>query len=311
LPPSPPFGAGIGSAFWVEPQQLLPQLSQHELQQSQHLLRLNRALSLSRQLSLQQESQQLLQLDWQHVVGQQVVWQQVVGQQLVQHESQQQSFLWNLAFSLSRKLSFSQQQSQQLLQQELEQLDWQQLVVQHLGWQQDVVQQVVGQQLVQHLGWQQVVWQQLDWQQVVGQQLEQQESQQLSFFLNLFINFCRQPSFSQQLSQQVLQHEPQPPQHELAATGAGAAAAAEGASAPISQAVVTNKNAAFTSDPPFESSRGARPRRPGRGNPVTASSLRVVELFELSPQPASRAPTREGRGSLKLLYSFGCQAHLP
>jgi hypothetical protein len=247
LLPSPPLGGGIGSAFWVVPQQLLPQQSQQELQQS-HLLRWNKPLSLSRQLSFSQQQSQ--QLDWQQVVGQQVVqhfgwqqvaWQQVVGQQLVQQLSQHLLRL-KRALSLSRQLSFSQQQSQQL--------DWQQLVWPQLDWQQ--------------LVWPQLDWQQVVWQHVVGQQLVQQLSQQQSLCLNRFINFCRQPSFSQQQSQ-VLQHEPQPPQHELAAAGAGAAGAAAGAaSAPISQAVVTNKNAAFTSNPPFRSNRGARPRGRGR-----------------------------------------------
>jgi hypothetical protein len=131
----------------------------------------------------------------------------------------------------------------------------------------------------------------------LGAAQDEQVSQPQLEWRKRFNSFFRQPS-----SQQVSQHEPQPPpQHELAA-GAGAAGAtfAAGApgSAPASQAVVISTNAAFTSYPPNESDVGARRAWPRRfaavGRPRTSTILNSTD-FTTGSIPG---PHPGGRGSL-------------
>jgi hypothetical protein len=195
--------------------------------------------------------------------SQQDDWQQVVWQVWVQQLSQQSRRRWHSSFSRSHSRCRSQHESQD---------DWQH-VVWHLGAAQHVVWQHRGawQHVVwQHRGaWQHVVWQhsdrrqrrsrqqlvwQVGWQQVVWQH----DSQQL---LRRWHNSFRR-SHSRCLSQQ--HDESQQP--ALPHAGAAAGAATFSAGWPVSQAVVSNKKAAFTRIPPFgfdlAQSRGDWPGTP-------------------------------------------------
>ncbi len=219
---------------------------------------------MSRQLGFgQQQSQQLPQTAWQHDVWQHEVWQQV---------SQQQSFLWKRARSLSRQLGLGQQSQQ-------------------VGWQQ--------------------VWQQVGWQQVVWQHGVQQ-SQQL-FLWKRARSLSRQLGFeqqSQQTSQQLPQVE-QPPQHDAAGAAGAAGAAAGAGSAPASHAVVTSRNAAFTSYPPFGTDLALGHGRQGVNARDRLTGPRLSKFLGLLRNQHPSPPPGRALVRCVLLFSIGLPPALP
>jgi hypothetical protein len=130
----------------------------------------------------------------------------------------------------------------------------------------------------------------------------------------LFHMRCKQDSSQQQLSQQLLQPLLQPPQEEpfTGAVATGATWVAGGVS-PASQAVVTNKNAAFTRYPPtsridFGSGPWARPGlQQKKLYPTCASSI----SSDISEPVFLRAPLRRASVLWTLLLNVGCQDRCP
>lgn len=225
---SPIFSPAAAGEAVVAPQPQLPQLSQQSLWWK-------RANSFFRQPSLQQLSQQELQLV------------QVVLQQEPQEEPQEPHEEPHEPQPLWKRPCLPQEPQ-------------------------------LSQDLVQQVGWQQVGLQQVGWQQVGWQQLSQQSLWHSEWSLALMR--------SQRLgfSQQQLSHEPQ---HDPVA---GAATGVAGAASPASQAVVINRNAAFTLNPPLGIYEGLR----------AAAALTGRELSSLGSPQARTFPTSSDRSTYQL-----------
>jgi hypothetical protein len=221
--------------------------------------------------------------------------QQPLPQPQVSQQSQQSEQLrWNKPFNLpnSRWHRLSQHGSQQS-----QQLGAQQLLELQVG--------------ALHVEAQQVGAQHVEAQQVEAPQLSQQsqESQQLRWNMPFSLPNSRWHVLSQHGSQQsqLEQQLPQLPQlepHDAVAAGAGVAGLAGAfASAPANQAVVTNKNAAFTSDPPYGIGFGRWPRPLGRGlSTLEGRRPAVTDVPSFFSLASARALAR--RGSLRWLCPF-------